>query len=325
MQDWSTIDLLTAVVGQAWKDDLLTHRKAEGELADPTRTQALVDIVVDTAMDRLLRIKAARVLTRARLTTSEWGQIRNLLIRQAMHVDADLIRILVPLIPPNVGRAFKQSEAIQILFLLLNCPEVESLARSIVLRTLGPMLEVGDVELLFMRVFRSPEERREFTNIMMDLLTRPIHVGRISSAGFEHLGCRVLEARARALGQPDRFVVVGGPHDGGVDGVGGKLHEMGADDPGTRSVVVQCRRTRRFSMDDVVCFERQVAERYEKQMSMPIRGEGPPLKKIFVTIANPKNKSELVVDADLRGVELIFGPEFCELMETYTGRQAYLS
>lgn len=331
LSKWTTTELLTALNGRGWGNDLLRHQEAEAEVGVPRRVSDLVQIVSNDKLseEKLgtdLRIRAARHLDGATLSTSDAQLIANLLVRQTLAPNSELVRRLLGTLSMSAGSAILHHHLSRVLHLLLHCSALDLHARLAVLEAIKPYIEVDDLEDLVARAVESEQERRLTTEILLDVLDRPLKVHRLTPSGFEHLACRMLEARGRARGFLERFRVVGGPYDGGVDGEGGNRYETGADDPGVSTVLVQCKNVVRLTLDALATFDKDVVEKEKPPQQVNISTVSPSNKcaKVFVTSANPKDVTAFEVEAANRNIELILGPQFVELAHLHLRRRCTL-
>jgi hypothetical protein len=320
----STQDLLT-VLDQGVVEDVILRGIAETTARSPERRPELLRLLLAPATSLGVRRRIARYLSDADLDLGEVQLLANMLFRQTLEPDPDLVRHLVKCVSPHARKHIERSTCVAVMERLLDVPGLDRHARAEVLKSLAEAAEVHDIERLLSRSFQSEEEQALVGRVAGSVLTRPLFIRRLSSSAFEDLVCRALEARERSRGTSARFRVCGGPYDGGVDGRGGSLYATGADDPGETSVEVQCKNTDRFSMRDVDEFDTRTSQAsVGASLSPPLR-DALRASRIFVTAANPPRADALIKDLLARGIELITGPLLVALVKQFLGREATLS
>ncbi len=150
----STLDLLESIVNDAMGGDLFSREDVERELRVDHRKPELVQLVTDqtsvvgmTEEKRLLAIGVAvRCLGKMDLSWAECRAIHNFLIRQTVKADTTRVRLLVPIDASWAGRGLYSAEVIDVLFQLLDTPDLDPHGRLSVLEAMKPLVQVDDLE-----------------------------------------------------------------------------------------------------------------------------------------------------------------------------------
>lgn len=325
LKTFRTVDILAGLEGGAFLSDVVLRGLAEQTVRSPDRRSDLLQLLLDSTTPLKIRRRIARYLGDVDLDLGEVQALADMLVRQTLEPDPDLVRHLVNCIGPQARKHIARSKCVTVMERLLDVPGLDRHARAEVLKSLAGVAEVHDVERLLSRTFQTDEERSLVGAVAESVLRRPLFLRRLSPSAFEDLVCRALEARARSEGTAARFKVCGGPYDGGVDGRGGSLYATGADDPGETTMLVQCKNTDRFLMNDIDEFDTRTSHTSTADThALPLR-PATVASRIFVTAAKPANADEVIKDVLARGIELITGPLLVDLVKQFLGREATLT
>jgi hypothetical protein len=322
---WRTVDLIAGLESNKFGDDLMLRGAAEVLVKAPERRQDLILLLTTPLTPPRICLRIARYLKEAALDFGDVKVLVNMIVRQSMESDTELVRHLVACVGPLARKHFSRSKCVAVIERLLDAPALDRHARAEVLKALAEVAEVHDVERLLARTYRSADEHALVGVVVQGVLRRPLLIRRLSPAAFEDLVCRVLEARERHLGRSTRFRVCGRPYDGGVDGRGGNLYATGADDPGETTVLVQCKNTDRFSMRDLEAFDAQTTQARNDEKFVPqLRAPQDPWR-IFVTAARSKHAELSIQQLRARDIELMTGSRLVGMVKEFLGREASLS